>query len=113
MLGTGTWATKVRGRWLVYRTWADNTASEPIARQRYEESLAQIRALDENPGEMADDPARREAQRKWLAYWAEQHRRGMEQSATRRKVYEPAARRPWLPIPPNPPLDLSELEKPE
>ena len=26
--------------------------------------------------------------------------------------YGPAARRPWLPIPPNPPLVSSELEKP-
>ena len=112
LLGTGVWAAKIRGRWLVYRNWADGAAlSERFARGQYEEALARIRSLDENPGEMANVPAHRTMHREGLVHWAEQSRTQMEESAARRKVYEPAARRPWLPIPPNPPLNPFELEK--
>jgi hypothetical protein len=113
LLGTGVWAAKIRGRWLLYRLWADGAVqSEPFARRQYEQILAQIRSLDQNPGEMAEDPVRRAERRKSLVNAAQQNRREMERSAAWRKVYEPAARRPWLPIPPNPPLNPVELEKP-
>jgi hypothetical protein len=113
VLGTGVWAAKIRGRWLVYRLWADAAVQgEPFARQQYEQILDQIQSLDQNAGEMADDPARRAELRKYLVDAAEQSRRWMERSAAWRKVFVPAARRPWLPIPPNPPLNPSELEKP-
>jgi hypothetical protein len=112
VLGMGVWAAKVWGRWLIYRAWAVMAVgSEPWARLRYEQALAEIRALDENPGEMAADSAGRAARRNRLVDGAEQNRREMERYAALRKAYEPAARRPWLPIPPNPPLDPIDLEK--
>jgi hypothetical protein len=113
VLGTGVWAAKIRGRWLVYRLWADAAVQgEPFQRRQYKQILDQIQSLDQNPGEMADDPAWRAEQRKYLVDAAERSRRWMEQTAAWRKAYEPAARRPWLPIPPNPPLNPLELEKP-
>ncbi len=114
LLGAGVWAAKIRGRWLVYRRVADGAAFfERIMRKQYEEVLAQIQSLDENLGEMADVPTHLTKRRKGLVDSAERSLREMELSAARRKVYEPAARRPWLPIPPNPPLNPFELEKPK
>lgn len=113
LLGTGIWAAKIWGRWLVYRLLADAAIqSEAFGRRHYEQMLAQIQSLDQNPGEMAEDPTRRTVWRKNLVDSAERSRRWMERNAAWRKVYEPAARRPWLPIPPNPPLNPLELEKP-
>lgn len=113
LLVAAVWAAKVRGRWLVYRAWvAAAISGEAHYRHEYERAVKQIRALDEKPGEMANDRARRAAFRQLLVERSEQSRRRIEENATLRQIYEPAARRPWLPIPPNPPLNTSELNKP-
>ena len=113
VLGAAVWAARIRGRWVVYRLWADAAISgEAIGRRELERTLEQLRSLDDDPGAMADYLAGRAAYRKYLADQAEVWRREIERDAARRKVYEPAARRPWLPIPPNPPTDPSELESP-
>jgi hypothetical protein len=104
VLLAGVWAAQIRGRWLFYRTWADRAISaEDHWRQEYQRVLAQIRSLDETPGEMADDPARRAANRKSLLDLAEQYRHSMEGQAALRAIYEPPAQRPWLLVLPGTP----------
>lgn len=112
VLVAAVWSAGVRGRWLVYRSWADGAAhGEAHHRREYERILAQIRSLDENPGQIAGDAAARARYRGELVDYAEVERRWMEWSAAVRALYEPAARRPWLPSPPNPPLNPSEVVK--
>lgn len=113
LLGAGVWGAKIRGRWLIYRGWADSAAQyEPVARRYYEQALEEIRSLEQNQDETERRRTDRAARRKSLVKEAELWRSEIERSVVRRKIYEPAARRPWLPIPPNPPLNALELEKP-
>jgi hypothetical protein len=106
VLGAGIWAAKVRGRWLSYRATADGAIrGGATERRQYEEALAQLQSLDEHPDVMADDPQWRAGLRKDLLEAIETNGREMERAAVRQKVYESAARHPWLPIPPNPPLN--------
>jgi hypothetical protein len=112
VLVTTVWAAGIRRQWVVYRHLADGAASGEVHhRQEYERTLARLRSLDENPGEMAGNPAVRTAYRRYLVDHVEESRRWMAWDAAVRKLYEPAARRPWLPIPPNPPLNPFEVIK--
>ncbi|QEH34860.1 hypothetical protein OJF2_34050 [Aquisphaera giovannonii] len=111
LLLAGVWGAKVRGRWVIYRRTADGAAYRIIRypKQRAE-TLARIRELDRHSEDFAEEPERFASYRESLVRSAEDDLRELERAEFERKVYEPAARRPWLPIPPNPPLDPSELE---
>jgi hypothetical protein len=105
------WAAQVHSRWLRYRALADGyVQAETMERGRYEWALQRIKWLDDNPGTTRLDRAHRAHDREMCINSAEQSRREIDRMAARRRVYEPAAQRPWLPIPPNPPLDPSKLK---
>ena len=72
LLGTGVFAAKIRGRWLVYREWVH---LEVFMRSGYEQTLAQIRSLDQEPAKMADNPSQRAAMRNQLVNSAERELR--------------------------------------
>ena len=77
-----------------------------------EPALAEIRSLDENAGKTSVDGDPCTERREWLVRSAERSLREMEYTLARRNIFEPAARRAWLPIPSNSSLNPMELEKP-
>lgn len=105
-LGTGIWGAKVQGRWHLYSGVAQQAAwNEKRQRSDYEQTLATVRSLERIPCPTGDDAAWRASRRRVLLLRAERQLRIAKGFAGWRKIYERAARRPWLPIPPNPPLD--------
>ncbi len=106
------WGAGVYARWQIYRAHLDGAiAGEPIFRDQYERTLQEISALDESTdgGEDADDRAQR---RKELVESARRDLEQLKRYALIKFHYGPAVRRPWLPIPPNPPLYSFELKSP-
>jgi len=109
---SATWCATVYSRWRIYRGQLDGAILwEPIVREQYERTLREISALDESTAD-GEDANNRAERRRQLVDSARRYFEQLKESALIKSHYGPAARRPWLPIPPNPPLDPSELEKP-
>ncbi len=111
MLGCiGWWSAAVCHRWLTYREiLAAAISSERYYRESHAILLDQPQMMEKSWH--FSNLAEKEMQFARVRQQAVEALRLAEKFAAWEQIYEPATHRPWLPIPPNPPLDPSELDR--